>query len=97
LERAIIKCFNTIHSHKLKIVPITGGGESYGKIKLKEIASVIKNIKASSEAFKVFDKYLPKFKSVKLKKMVNSQDITKSLTNIFKDLEKCLIIKDGEP
>ena len=71
LERAIIRCFNTIHSHKLKAVPVTGG-ESYGKIKLKEIASVIKNIKVSAEAFKVFDKYLPKFKSSKLKKMLNS-------------------------
>ncbi|CAD8045359.1 unnamed protein product [Paramecium sonneborni] len=96
LERNITRCFNTIHSHKLKAVPITGG-DSFGKIKLKEITQVIKHIKAASEAFKVFESYLNKFKSNKLKKMLNYKENAQTLNSVLKELEKCILIQDGEP
>lgn len=44
LERAIVKCFNTIHSHKLKPVP-SNKGENISKTKLKEIKNVLSNIR----------------------------------------------------
>ena len=91
LERSIIRCFNTIHSHKLKAVPITGG-ESFGKIKLKEITQVIKHIKAASETFKVFESYLNKFKSTKLKKILSYKENVQILNSALKELEKCILI-----
>ncbi|CAD8169693.1 unnamed protein product [Paramecium pentaurelia] len=96
LERNIIRCFNTIHSHKLKAVPISGG-ESFGKIKLKEITQVIKHIKAASETLKVFENYLNKFKSNKLKKILSYKENASILNSALKELEKCISIQDGEP
>lgn len=96
LERNIIRCFNTIHSHKLKAVPISGG-ESFGKIKLKEITQVIKHIKAASETFKVFENYLNKFKSNKLKKIFSYKENASILNSALKELEKCILVQDGEP
>ncbi|CAD8188495.1 unnamed protein product [Paramecium pentaurelia] len=96
LERAIIKCFNTIHSHKLKAVPITGG-ESLGKTKLKEIKNVLSNIRQAAEVFKIFEQDIKQFKSKKLKEILNYKQNTQILKKSLDELEKCLIMDDNEP
>ncbi|CAD8206909.1 unnamed protein product [Paramecium octaurelia] len=96
IERAIIKCFNTIHSHKLKAVPITGG-ESIGKTKLKEIKNVLSHIRQAAEAFKVFDQDIKQLKSKKLKEILNYRQNAQILKDSLDELEKCMTMDDNEP
>ncbi|CAD8191337.1 unnamed protein product [Paramecium octaurelia] len=96
LERAITRCFNTIHSHKLKAVPY-GRGESIGKSKLKEIKNVLSNVRQAAEVFKIFDHDMKNFKCQKLKDIFNYQQNTQILKQSLDDLEKYLIMEDNEP
>ncbi|CAD8089212.1 unnamed protein product [Paramecium primaurelia] len=96
LERAIVKCFNTIHSHKLKPVP-SNKGENISKTKLKEIKNVLSNIRQAAEAFKIFNQNIKQFKSQKLEEIFTYKQNTHILIQSLDELEKYLIIEDNEP
>lgn len=40
IERAVVKCFNTIQSNRLKAVNLTG--ESFGMQRLRELSNLLK-------------------------------------------------------
>lgn len=96
IERSIIRIFNSISASKLRAVAFSG--ETFGQSRLKELSSLLNQLKEAAQLINIFKN--ENFKSNRLIQLTNikkknSKGLFPDITNALKELEKCLIFKDG--